>query len=67
MKILELDRNQLCDGISNKIYNILKLDVPKHEIDRKVKTGIPPPSPGSFTSSEQPENCTSGVVLVPLR
>ena len=42
------------------------IHIPKEEIDQNAKTGMPPPSPASFLSSELHENCTSGLLLVPL-
>ena len=42
-------------------------NLPKEEIGQKRKAGVPPPSPRSFVSSDKLENCTSGLLLVPLR
>ena len=65
-----------CNGHSCILIYIEKQDaakkiannnIPWEEIDQNVKTGIPPPSPASFWSPEKLENCTSALLLGPLR
>ena len=41
-------------------------DLPKEDIDQKEKTGIPPPSPLSFVSSQLLENCIMELLVPPL-
>lgn len=45
----------------------IAINIPWEEIDQNAKTGIPPPSPESFWSPEKLENCTSALLLGPLR
>lgn len=53
--------------LDQKSQNFRKKSIPNGYIDQNVKIGIPPPSPVSFPSSEELENCTIELPLVPLR
>lgn len=51
----------------NYCGSFARVHLPKEEIEQDVKTGIPPQSPLSLSTSEEKENWAIGLLLVPLK